>query len=163
MDAHQTVNGWLGKINPADSGLVLDGHGQCRLVTQEGESCIISVPKASSTQFRLSLRVMPLPPQCGTHVHEELLKLNMPCQLTRGGSLSLDPLSRNIMLNYVREIAITDMKTFCAILENFLNAAEEIKQRIHALLQLPAPEKARLHKTASALLSKVSPSFSVNT
>lgn len=152
MDAKQAVNSWLAKINPADTGMVLNQYGQCQLLSKGGaESCIVFVPNATSTEFFLFQDIALLPASCDSRVYEELLKLNLPCEATRGGSLAFDSQTRNVVFVYSREIAVTDIKIFCAVLENFLDSAQEIKKLVHALLQAPAVNQ-RPRKTANSVI-----------
>jgi hypothetical protein len=152
MDAKQIVNDWLAKINPADAGMMLNQYGQCRLVSKGGtENCIVFVPNSASAEFFLFQDIASLPEPADARVYEELLKLNLPCEATRGGSIAFDTQTRNVAFVYSREIAITDIKTFCAILENFLNSAQEIKKRVQALLPAPGGE-TRPRKTAGSIV-----------
>jgi hypothetical protein len=147
MDATQIVNEWLAKLNPGDAGMVLNQHGQCQLVSKD-EQCIVFVPGGKSTEFHLFQDLAPLPAQAEARIYEEVLKLNLPAQATRGGSLGFDPQTRNLVFSYSRDIALTDSKSFCAIVNNFLDAAREIRKRIAAVVQQAPVQKARSHTAA---------------
>lgn len=138
MDAMKTVNEWLQKIAPGDAGMALNPHGQCLLHSSRGEQCIVYVAHPSSTEFHLFQDLVPLSQEVEPSIYEEVLKLNLPAQSTRGGAIGLDPQTRNLVFSYSRDIALTDAKIFCAILENFLEAGRENGKRIMALLEAPA-------------------------
>jgi hypothetical protein len=154
LNTQQIVNGWLAKINPPDRRIALNEYGQCPLICQEQENCVVYVPSSSSTEFILFQDVTVLPAPCDAAILEEILKMNLPSVAKRDGTLALDPETRNIIFLITREIARTDIGTFCAILDKFMNAGKEVRKRLQHLLPGSTPEKPPLERSRFSRLQK---------
>ena len=158
MDARALVNSWLARINPSDAGMVLNLHGQCRVKNDAGESCVVFVPAITSTEFLLFQDIALLPLPCDASVYEEILTLNLPSAAKRDGTLALDPHTRDLVLIYTREIAHTDIRGFCAVLENFMHAGGEVKKILLPKLNGGAPTPVRTG-THTATLRRLTPAL----
>lgn len=138
MNATGTVNAWLAGINPADAGMVLNRFGQCELVCGT-QACIVFVPGDTVTEFHLLQDIVDLPSQCESRIFEDILALNLPGQVTRSGALAFDASTRKLVFTCTRDIAATDQRQFCALLDNFLDAALDVRERVVRIQQHAAP------------------------
>jgi hypothetical protein len=144
MNAHQTINSWLSKMNPYDTGLVLDRYGQCQLISYDSTWCTVLVPTDSSAAFTLYADLWPLPNGAHAATYENLLALNLLGIKTLGCILGFDKQLRSLVLSYRRDIGSTDFHQFCAVVENFLAAAADMKKQVIAIF------KAGAHKPGPA-------------
>jgi hypothetical protein len=148
-DSRQVVGSWLSQLNPHDPGLLLDQNGLCQLVCDSvANHCIVFVPTTDSETFYLFQDVCHLPEAVGPASYEALLTLNLLGIETRGGMLGFDQQTRNLVFSFSREIATTDVKNFCTVLENFLDAADRLRERLTQLLRTDV--NANRPKTATA-------------
>jgi hypothetical protein len=148
MNAHQTINDWLSKINPGDKGLVLDRYGQCPLVGDD-ETCNVLVPSLESTAFSLYADIWYLPNEANATAYEELLALNLLGMKTMGCILGFDKKLRSLVLSYSKDIGSTDIKAFCMIVENFFVVGREMKKQLTSIFKSEAqPEASKPRRTS---------------
>jgi hypothetical protein len=150
-DARQLVNSWLSKINPADAGLVLDEHGQCRLAPSDGVMATVFVPGASSKVFYCYADLWQLPEKTAPEQLEALLAMNLLALETMGGTLGVDRQLRSLVYFYSREIAHTDLGLFCTIVDNFLQASVDVKRHIAQIFRAPAAAPRMFSPTSRKL------------
>ncbi|MGI4848994.1 MAG: CesT family type III secretion system chaperone [Janthinobacterium lividum] len=156
MTAWDTVNGWLARINPGDAGMHLNDVGLCELFADGNPGCLISVAKPDATEFHLLRDIRKLPATTSTLAFQDILQLNLPRQATRAGALAYDAGSGNLLFRYTREIAVTDFTLFCSVLENFMQAAQTLGERLDVILA-PAARLRQHDSGRHALLSQLSP------
>jgi Tir chaperone protein (CesT) family len=132
----QVINDWLMQMKPGDPGFALDEHGQCRLVSgMEADHCIVFVPSANKSLFYLFQDIWRLPDCVDAATYEGMLALSLLGVDTCGGSLGLDALTRNLVFSISGDITAMDVKSFCAMLETFLDSATHVRFRLSELLQ----------------------------
>jgi hypothetical protein len=154
-DARQVVNTWLAQLNPHDPGLILDQNGLCQLVADSVTNhCVVFVPAANSEVFYLFQDMCQLPEAVDSAAYEGLLALNLLGVETRGGMLGFDKPTRNLVFSFSREIAATDVNMFCTVLENFLDTADPLRNRLAQLLRADVNKNRPKTATAQRFLRK---------
>jgi hypothetical protein len=142
-DARQIVSTWLAQLNPHDPGLMLDQNGLCQLVSDSVTNhCVVFVPAADSEVFYLFQDVCQLPEAIDSAAYEGLLALNLLGIETRGGMLGFDKQTRNLVFS------------FCTVLENFLDTADPLRDRLTQLLRADVNKNRPKTATAQRFLHK---------
>jgi hypothetical protein len=151
----QVVSSWLAQLNPQDPGLLLDANGQCQLVSDMvANNCVVFVPTAESESFYLFQDICQLPERLDAAAYEGFLALNLLGVDTRGGTLGLEKETRNLVFSFSRGIADTDVRIFCTVLENFLDTADILRERLAQLLRTDTKKIRPQTGTAHRLLRK---------
>lgn len=115
-----TVNNWLAEIGAlAGQVLKLNDDGLCAL-EYEGQVFVVDVPQDSS-QFYLYTALMTLPPGNTAPLLRKILEMNHLQIETKGGGLSVDPTTNEVVFCYRDRIQEIDSNLFRNVLENFID------------------------------------------
>lgn len=131
--ARRTVDAWLAQLQPDDPAFALDAYGQCLFDRGGGDRCVVFLPDDDSPTLHFYADIRHLAQPLRPALCESLLALNLLGAETRGGMLAFDARERMLVLSYTWEPGDADVARFCTILENFLDTAAHIRNRVDAL------------------------------
>lgn len=122
--------------------LGLDEDNCCRLVFDETIPVDFEYVESDKV-LHLSSAVAPLPIQNKERFYEKLLRANLFGVETGGASFALNAVDSDIILFRSCDIENLDFTDACLILENFIQAAEAWKEKLHdeSLIREPSDDK----------------------
>lgn len=136
LEARDTINGFLSAIwgSPA----TLDSTGAYEIASEEGVPCLIEVVE-DEEELRLYSPIFSSPDFLSYQVLHEALSLNLFQYATAGGCLAID--SRTGGLALTSKTPVNDMRQsdFETLLNNFIDTAIAIQQRLIKTLQAIEP------------------------
>ncbi len=131
------VSKWLraaGKQTGVDLSLDEDGH--CRLLIDDGEQCIVEVPRGSEHVFLYSaIARVPEHPPHAMRTMRLALAMNAFGIETSGSAFSYDARSEHIVLTFSTRLDALDESIFCAVLGSFIEVGIRAKAKFEQQLE----------------------------
>ena len=136
------VNQWLSQIGEeVIGGLYLDPEGNCSFTTEEGLDMDLDLlPDGDSLYVNIPL--IPVPQDFPERILEFALTLNLFQEDMKGGAISLDPQSGELVYGNAIELENQDFESFDHLLTEFGRIANQLNMQLqlHALDEAPAPD-----------------------
>lgn len=118
----------------------LGESGTCQLNHSSGLGLCLEL-STGGTHLHWYTRLSRVPFEDREFFYQQLLRMNLLCQETRGGTLGLDNSSMEIVFSYTEEVECLDATRFNNASENFLTTALTIQENLSTEDELdPTPD-----------------------
>jgi hypothetical protein len=140
MENTSIVNGWIAELGQEAgiNDLKLNEHHVCAFRYGKDLEFIIELPPGSPIVYMYSPMV-DVPQENKEAFFDKLLKANFFCLETNGATFSIDERSNRIVLSYGQPIDQIDNLIFKNIVGNFLETAEQWKERLRSFENAETP------------------------
>jgi hypothetical protein len=128
MSARERATGWLEEALGADAFEYRD-DGVYTLAAEDGLNVSLQLPELGDVIY-LYAPMTQLPEENLEAFYARLLRMNLLCSETQGGTLALDERGNRIVLCYCANAAALDAVGFANMVGNFVEAAAAVRRTL---------------------------------